>query len=220
MAFERPQRRAILVEDYLPLRTLVAEALTTAGFDVTTCASSSAALEQFLPYDADVLVTDIDLPDRPNGVELATIMRAQDSGLAILFLTNFTEQVAFAGTVAPPQPYAFLQKSYLDSSERLISAVESALVDSDTPMRMSEDDVNPLTMLTAAQLEVVRMMAAGLTNAEIATRRGTNQRATERMIYRLFSQLGLTNDASRNPRVILSNLYTQSFGYPTLEGGT
>jgi len=49
MAFERPQRRAILVEDYLPLRTLVAEALTTAGFDVTTCASSSAALEQFLP---------------------------------------------------------------------------------------------------------------------------------------------------------------------------
>jgi FixJ family two-component response regulator len=219
MEFTRPRRRAILVEDYLPLRTFVAEALTTAGFDVSAFENSRDALVNFTPLGADVLITDIDLPQRPNGVELATIMHAQDQGLAIVFLTNFSEQTAFAATVTPPPHYAFLQKVYLDSSERLLETIESALADTEEPVRISEKDASLLNTLTGAQMEVVRMLASGLTNAEIASRRGTNQRATERMIYRLFSQLGLTNDTTHNPRVVLSNLYTRSFGYPALDSG-
>lgn len=210
----RPPRRVLLVEDYLPLRTLVAESLASEGFEVTSFDAAADALRKFQPDCADVLVTDIDLPERPNGVELATIMRAQDPGLAIVFLTNFPESAAFAGTVEPPKPYAFLQKSYLDSSQRLIDTVESALADSVNPVRLSEGEAQPLANLTTNQLEVVRMIAAGLTNAEIASRRGTNQRAVERMIYRLFAQLGIANDQTRNPRVVVTNLYTQAFGYP------
>lgn len=210
----RPPRRVLLVEDYLPLRTLVGEALKAADFDVQSFASSVEALAKFQVDAADVLVTDIDLPDRPNGVELATIMRAQDSGLALVFLTNYPESTAFTGTVEPPKPYAFLQKSYLESSEKLIEAIESALADSVSPVRISESDGHPLSSVTATQLEVIRMIAAGLTNAEIANRRGTNQRAVERMLYRLFAQLGIANDPSHNPRVILTNMYTQAFGYP------
>lgn len=211
-----PTRHALLVEDYVPLRTLVGEALEHAGFEVTSCASASEALSAFSPGDADVLITDIDLQDRPNGVELATIMRAQDPGLAIVFLTNYPATTAFTGKVSPPEPYAFLQKSLMDSGQRLLEAVESALADTETPLRLSDDE-NPFDRLTAGQLDVVRMIAAGLTNAEIASRRGTNQRAVERMIYRIFTQLGITNDPAHNPRVMVANLYTQAFGYPVLE---
>ena len=211
-----PPRNALLVEDYVPLRTLVGEALEHAGFAVRSCGSAAEALAAFQPGDADVLVTDIDLQDRPNGVELATIMRAQDPGLAIVFLTNYPAGTAFAGKVAPPEPHAFLQKSLMDSGERLLEAVESALADADTPVQLTERG-NPFDSLTSNQLDVVRMVAAGLTNAEIAGRRGTDQRAVERMLYRLFSHLGITNDPAHNPRVLVANLYTQAFGYPVLE---
>ncbi len=211
-----PTRHALLVEDYVPLRTLVGEALERAGFQVRSCGSAAEALAAFSPGDADVLITDIDLQDRPNGVELATIMRAQDPGLAIVFLTNYPAGTAFAGKVAPPERHAFLQKSLMDSGDRLLEAVESALADAEAPLQLSDDE-NPFDRLTAGQLDVVRLIAAGLTNAEIASRRGTNQRAVERMIYRLFTQLGITNDPAHNPRVLVANRYTQAFGYPVLE---
>lgn len=211
-----PTRHALLVEDYVPMRSLVGEALARAGFAVQAFGSAPEALAAFGPGEADVLVTDIDLQGRPNGVELATIMRAQDPGLAIVFLTNYPASTAFTGKVTPPEPYAFLQKSLMDSGDRLLEAVESALADAEMPVQLTESD-NPFDRLTAGQLDVVRMIAAGLTNAEIASRRGTNQRAVERMIYRLFSQLGITNDPSHNPRVMVANLYTQAFGYPVLE---
>jgi len=193
---------------------LVAAALNAGDFEVQAYASSTEALKNFHADSADVLVTDIDLPERPNGVELATIMRAQDPGLAIVFLTNFPSSTAFAGTVIPPQPHAFLQKSRLDSGERLIEAIESALADAVEPVHLTEGRGHPLGALTPNQLEVLRMIAAGMTNAEIATRRGTNQRAVERMLYRLFTQLGIANDKTRNPRVVITNMYTQAFGYP------
>ena len=218
MPFAVPARQALLVEDYTPLRTLIAEALSSAGFDVRSCGSSTEALSEYYAGDADVLVTDIDLPERPNGVELATILRAEDPGLAVVFITNFAAEAAFAGTVSPPEPYAFLQKSYLDSSALLIEVVESALTDASRPVQLT-DDADPFGRLTPIQMDVLRMMAAGLTNAEIANRRGTNQRAVERMIYRLFASLGIANDPAHNPRVVATNLYTQSFGYPRLEGG-
>ena len=206
----------MVVEDYLPLRVLVADFLTSSGFDVAACGTAAEALDLFHPGDADVLITDIELPSRPNGVELATIMRARDPGLAIVFLTNYPPETAFVGTVAPPEPYAYLQKSMLDSGNRLLEAVESALADSDQPLRLTESDGGPLTGLTRAQLDIARMVAAGLTNAEIAGRRETNQRAVERLLYRLFSSLGIANDPSQNPRVVLTNMYTRAYGYPTL----
>ena len=214
-----PARQALLVEDYTPLRTLISEALSSAGFDVRACGSSMEALSEYYAGDADVLVTDIDLPERPNGVELATILRAEDPGLAVVFITNYAAEAAFAGTVSPPEPYAFLQKSYLDSSARLIEVVESALTEASCPAQFT-DEADLFGRLTPIQMDVLRMMAAGLTNAEIASRRGTNQRAVERMIYRLFASLGIANDPARNPRVIATNLYTQTFGYPKLEGGS
>lgn len=211
-----PKRNALLVEDYVAMRTLLAESLTSANFDVQSCGSAGEALAKFEPGSADVLITDIDLPDRPNGVELATILRARDPGLALVFITNFSEEGAFKGRVRPPEPFAFVQKSRLESNQVLLDAVESALTEASSPLRLS-DGATPLSTLTSTQLTVVRMIAAGLTNSEIASRRGTNQRAVERMISRLFAELDVANDASRNPRVVLANLYTQAFGYPVLE---
>lgn len=218
MASAKPARSVLLVEDTTALRTLLASALETSGFDVTACASANDAIKAFPKADPDALIADIDLGDRPNGVELATILRAQAPYLAIVFVTNYPSTKAFARTVAPPPRYALLQKDLLQSTDQLIEVVESALSDAVDPKVMMRDDPdNPLGKLTVSQLEIVRLVAAGLTNAEIAERRGSSLRAAERIVTRAFEVLDVNDDPQRNPRVVVTNLYTKTFGYPVLE---
>ena len=197
------------------MRTLLSATLTSLGFEVVACASASEAIRAFDDWDPDVLIADIDLGDRPNGLELATILRVQAPYLGVVFVTNYPSPRAFERTISPPPRCAFLQKDLLDSTERLRDVIESALDDAEKPRIVISDDVDhPLTRLTPAQLEMVRLMAAGLTNAEIADRRGSSLRAVERLVTRTFDVLGLNDDPRRNPRVVATNLYTRAFGYP------
>lgn len=218
MASVRPTRSVLLVEDTTALRTLLASALTASGFLVTACASANDAIKAFPKADPDVLVADIDLGDRPNGVELATILRAQAPYLAVVFVTNYPSTRAFARTIAPPPRYALLQKDLLTSTDQLIDVVESALNDAVDPKVIMESDPNhPFHNLTSSQLEIVRLLAAGLTNAQIAERRGSTLRAVERIVTRAFETVGVNDDPQHNPRVVVANLYTKTFGYPVLE---
>lgn len=217
-AHVRPQRRALIVEDTAPLRTLMAMTLESLGFEVTACASASEAIKAFGRCDPDVLIADIDLGDRPNGVELATILRAQAPYLGIVFITNYPSTRAFERTITPPSGYAFLQKDLLDSTDRLLDVIESALNDAAVPrIVVSDDREHPLNRLTPAQLEMVRLMAAGLTNGQIAELRKSSLRAVERLITRTFEVLELNDDPQHNPRVVVTNLYTRAYGYPDLE---
>ena len=218
MMAERPPRSVLLVEDTTAVRTLLASALDTQGFTVTACSSANEAIKVFNRVDPDVLISDIDLGDRPNGVELATILRAQAPYLGIVFVTNYPNTKAFERTISPPPRYAFLQKDLLQSTEQLVDVVESALNDAGSPrVIVSDDRSHPFNNLTPTQLEIVRLIAAGLTNNEITERRGGTLRAVERLITRTFEVLGVNDDPHRNPRVVVTNLYTRTFGYPVLE---
>lgn len=214
----RPARKVLLVEDQTPIRTLLAEALKGAGFDVTACATSRAALTAFPKFDPDLLIADIDLGSRPNGVELATILRTKAPYLGLLFITNYPSIRAFERTITPPERYALLQKDLLDSTDRLLEVVESALTDVYVPQHENTDvEDAPIFRLTPAQLEILRAIAAGLTNNEIAQRRESSLRAVEKMVARTFDALGLSDDAGANPRILATNMFTRTYGYPLRE---
>jgi len=68
-----------VVEDSDPLRALISGAVRSLGFTVEAVADAKAAMRAFSSLDPDVLIADIDLGSRPNGVELAHILRAQAS---------------------------------------------------------------------------------------------------------------------------------------------
>src|SRR5439155_25484847 len=99
-------------EDQPFMRALVAEALRSAGFDVHACSSASEAVAMIAVVDPDVLVADIDLGARPNGVELAHMVKALSPGCAIVFLTNYPSETPFAGL---PAGSTFVNKASLDS---------------------------------------------------------------------------------------------------------
>jgi two-component system, OmpR family, KDP operon response regulator KdpE len=57
-------RRVLLVEDEVPLRTVVARNLTSRGIEVSEAGSATEAIRALTTDRPDVLLLDINLPDQ------------------------------------------------------------------------------------------------------------------------------------------------------------
>ena len=130
-------RTVLLVEDHPLMRALVERSLQDDGFLVESVSSSRRAIREFDAIDPDVLVTDIDLGDRPNGVKLATLLRAQAPYLGVVFLTNYSSLDAMESKVTPPEHAAFVHKGSIDDAGQLRQAIDSALDDSQDALVLS-----------------------------------------------------------------------------------
>ncbi|WP_374008818.1 response regulator [Leifsonia sp. LS-T14] len=215
MAVETWRRRVLVVEDHALMRSLVVDAFAQRGFDASAADSATEALRLAQEVDPDLLVTDIDLGRRPNGVELATILRQRAPHVAVMFLSNLSREAAAAqarGTVANA---SFVNKAAVATVEDLVDAAEAALADRPIHREHPAGDVRSrLLGLTAAQLETTRLLAAGLSNSEIARRRNVTVRAVEKSVERVFASLGLAGGERIAPRVAVATLYTATFGDP------
>lgn len=83
----KPTKRILAVDDSQPMRKLVALVLNNAGYEVTTVANGTEALERFKNENYDLVVTDMNMPVM-HGVELIRSIRATDSEVPILALTT------------------------------------------------------------------------------------------------------------------------------------
>ncbi|TEX50111.1 MAG: hypothetical protein B7C55_12295 [Actinomycetales bacterium mxb001] len=213
-------RLVLLVEDHPMVRTLVERSLEADGFEVASYATSKQAIKEFHGLDPDVLVADIDLGERPNGLELATLLRAQAPYLGVVFLSNYPSLDNVEGPTPAPPGSSFIHKSMVDGPDVLRSAIETALDDTRDPLIVGLPDDRPLAHLSAPQLNMLRYLAEGWSNAEISERRGITQRATERLVSRTFHALGIADDPTVNPRVVATRLYIQNFGVPEPGGAS
>jgi two-component system chemotaxis sensor kinase CheA len=71
---DRAGSTVLLVEDNAFFRDMLTPVLQAAGYRVRTAASADQALQAVLRHRVDVLVTDLELPDRP-GLDLVEALR-------------------------------------------------------------------------------------------------------------------------------------------------
>ena len=209
------RRRVLVVEDHALMRSLVADAFAQRGFEITAAPSAVEALRLVDDADPDLLVTDIDLGSRPNGVELATILRGRAPHIAVMFLSNLSREAAAAQARDTVAGASYVNKGAIGSVAELVDAAESVLAD--RPVEHLTGATGPqgaLLRLSPAQRETTRLLASGLTNAEIARRRGVSVRAVEKSVERVFQALGLAGDDGIAPRVAAATLYTATYGDP------
>lgn len=197
------------------VRGLVADVLTTRGFRVVAVESARRAIREFDAIDPDVLVADIDLGSVPNGVQLAKLLYAQAPYLGIVFLTNYPSLTVVEGTRDGLPNVGVVNKASIDGPDQLCAAIEAALDDRAEPVVVvDESSDDPIRNLSAAQLAVLRLIAEGWSNQQIAEQRGITARSTERMVARVFAALGIAADGDVNPRVSAARLYIRVFGVP------
>lgn len=210
-----PPRTVLLVEDHALTRGLLQRALEGEGFRVVAMESSRRAIREFEGIDPDVLLLDIDLGERPNGIDLAEILCTQAPHLGVVFLSNFPAVEAVEGRFRPPAGACFVHKGSIDGPGAVVSAIESALDDQARHGALSTLPADhPLRSLSASQMAVLRLIAEGCSNARIAERRGITVRSAERMVSRTFTALGIDDDPKLNPRVVATRIYVRDFGVP------
>lgn len=105
--------RILLAEDEYLIRLTLAEALADDGFEVIEAGSAEEALA--LLHDQGgvaLLVTDIQMPGRMNGVDLAAAAQALNPNLPVIFMTGRPDQL---NQRPPSAREAFVAKPYLPS---------------------------------------------------------------------------------------------------------
>ncbi|MEN9749816.1 MAG: hypothetical protein RL149_894 [Actinomycetota bacterium] len=196
-------RHVVVVENEPLMRDLIGKMLESSGFKVTTAANAADAKRVHLAIDPDAMVIDIELGPGPDGFDLAAAVVAESPEISIVFLTNLPDpRLAGKDSKSIPKNAAYLRKSNLVDSSELVNALNSVLKNEDaTSFRHDLDANRPLAELSAKQLEVLKQIADGQSNQQIADARGTSVRAVEGMVSRIFDALGIDVQQDGNSRV-------------------
>ena len=194
-------RRVLVVEDEPLLRSLLASNLSSRGFEVQEAAEAISANRIVRDFDPDVLVVDIDLGDGLNGLELVSALGRIDSTRGYVILSNYSASVKNI----PEVPYiAYLNKQDISDSDLLVEEIEGVLRG-----RKREIDAAEEKKLTASQLDILRMLTDGMTNQQIAKKKGQSLRAVEQMLTRTYQAIGLERDSGQSRRVMAVQYYKQ-----------
>lgn len=213
--FEVPARSVLLVEDEAMSRTLLAGVLEAAGFEVVTADSADDAIEAFVASDPDALVTDIDLGPGATGLDLVVSLSARNPHLPVVVLSNYAITPDYANPVLAKA--AYLRKKDLSDTNVLLDALDGVLREQQFHGQTPTGAGGRLAGLTTAQVHVLRMIAEGMSNQEIADRRRCTIRAAEHMVQRTFIALGLGADPRVNTRVAAARIYIEEAGLPSAD---
>ncbi|MFM7014275.1 MAG: response regulator [Actinomycetota bacterium] len=212
-------RSVVVVENESLLRDLIARNLETAGFEVTTAANVSDAKRACAAFDPDACVVDIELGPGPNGFDFADFLTRKHPQVGVVFLTNLPDpRFVNRDDKTVTEKQAYLRKSQLVDSGELVRALDTVLRDGNLQrFRHDKDSDRPLAKLSLRQISVLKMLADGLSNNQIAEIRGTSVRAAEGMISRIFLALGIDVSLSGNARVEAAKKYLAAVGAIVLD---
>lgn len=204
--------RVLVVEDDGLTRSSVASALRLQEMEIIgEAASASEAMRFAHQGNPDVAVLDLDLGAGPNGADIAVALRRLNPAIGIVVLTTYDSPRLLAAQ-APDLPArtVFLRKRDVETVGDLVRAIRLS-----TEQRGRGVIATPgmAENFTDAQLSIMRAVADGLTNAEIARRRDVSERAVEQMMRRIAQRLGLPGDPTAfNQRVQLTRAYLEMTG--------
>ena len=202
-----PAVQAIVVEDEPFARSMIVAVLASFGIEAIALASAAEAVAHDAE-DIDVAILDLDLGPGPSGIDVAYALRERQRDIGIVFLTSYSDpRVKDPAERLVPRGARFLVKSRLDDPRALRDAILDARRD---PLRASDatDGTGPLT---SHQLDVLRLLASGRSNAEIAEALDVGEKAVERTVQRILEALGIDR-SSGNVRVLAARAYAELAG--------
>jgi DNA-binding NarL/FixJ family response regulator len=198
--------RVLLVDDQELIRSgLRALLLPQLGFQVVgECAHGGEVLGAVAALRPDVVLMDARMPVL-DGIEATRRLRAQPAAPPVLALTTFDDDEVLAGMLragaagfvlkgVPAEELQRAVRTVADGGSWLDPGVTGRVlaVFRDAPGTAAGSDPE-LEALTSRELEVLRLIAAGLTNDEIATRLVLGVGTVKTHVNHIFFKLGVRN---------------------------
>jgi DNA-binding NarL/FixJ family response regulator len=170
------ERRSVLVIAGEPMvRELLLRALEQRGVEAVG-AGAGDAMRTFRAVDPDVVVIDASFGAGLSDCDLAAAMLEEEPTTAIVFLAD-----------------ACIGAAQVPDIDALVTAMDATMSGRPTAAPLSR-----------RQVEVLRLVALGKTDAQIAVMRGTTLEAAERTVARAFASLGVEGKPDAHERVRLA----------------
>jgi DNA-binding NarL/FixJ family response regulator len=201
----RPALRAVIADDQALVRTGFGMILAADGIEVTAEAADGAeALAAVRRTRPDVVLMDIRMP-RMDGIEATRrILADGPDGTKVIILTTYDlDHYVYAALTAGASGFLLKDVSpeHLVAAVRLVQSGDALLApaitrrlierfaqrEEDRPAGLHRD----LSGLTPRELEVLRLLATGLSNAELADRLLLSPTTIKTHIGRILSKLDL-----------------------------
>lgn len=208
-------QKLMVVEDNQFMRALITELLEKQGFEVQAVDTTSAAVKLAATFDPDAAILDVELGIGPNGFDLARILRESHPEIGLLFLTNIPEPKTIGvDNRSIPKDAAYLVKESVGNIELLLKAIKASLRGRVGAELRQDREVHSLSNLSRSQLDLLHMAALGLSNTEIAQRRGTTVRAVENLFKRAIDAAGIEVGPGEHGRVLAVRKYIETVVLP------
>jgi DNA-binding NarL/FixJ family response regulator len=210
--------KVMLVDDHALVRSAVRQALAAPDIEVVAEAASAAdALEQAPRLHPDVLLLDINLPGT-DGLSLLRDLAPRLPRTKIVMLTVSEDRRDLLQAVRGGASGYLTKDLGPQALQRAVRGITSgdlamsrgmaadvvrelaAAVRSTTGAREGVQGGSELTSLSVRELEVLRHLAAGHTDREIATRLGISPRTVETHVGSVLHKLGVRNRAQAAAR--------------------
>lgn len=192
--------RVLVLDDDSFVRTTLSASFISFGIEtIAAVTTASDALAAISNNSIDVAVLDLDLGPGPSGIDIAYSLRKAQPNIGLVLLTSYTDPRISDPTSLPlPKGCRFVTKTNLSDFKTLVIAVLSAR---NQPLVNAFNRVDSGIELTDTQLEVLRLVAEGYSNSEIATMRQVSVKAIDGVIAKIYNELGLEKSSRLNQRV-------------------
>lgn len=218
------ERVLVIVDDAFVMSTLVAT-LRLHDIDVIGEAKSeSMGLNLLRRLQPDVILLDMNIAGI-SSVKIAVNMRKENHNIGIVIL-NTCPDLRFIGESnedVPAGTKILIKKSIIDFTvlctainESKAAAIEKhkvAWINGNTSFQ-EKGVLALMAHLTDTQAEVLRLVADGMTNAQIGRTRYVSEKSVEQVISRVAQELHVQPDANMNMRVQLVGEYYRWLGAP------
>ena len=198
--------RVLIVDDDPFARTMLSSVVQGLGFEVVdTVGSFADGLAASRTHAPDVALLDLDLGEGPTGIDLAHAIRRHLPDVGIVFLSTYADPRLLGSVPVLPDNSLYLTKQEVADTSVLADALDT--VQGAAGSGHSAVREQGLAVLTDSQIDVMRLIAAGYSNAEIARRLVIEEASVEKAVMRLIRQLDVRATRAENQRVMIAQAY-------------
>lgn len=205
--------RTIVVDDDDFTRVLLVRTLASSGHEVVgDCADAATAMRTADKERPDLAILDLDLGTGPTGIDLAHGLRRLNPTIAVIILSSYQDPRLVGSTRPLPEGCLYLSKRSVGDPAALEESVQEVVQAPLAKRQTPSPAPRVIPRLSDNQVEIMRLVAEGYSNAEIARRRSLTEPAVAKAVARLVKQLNLDVGEHDNVRVLITRWYYELIG--------
>ncbi len=108
-----------------------------------------------------------------------------------------------------------MEKGGLSDLTKIRRGIEKSIINGEIGQNKNNVDIKTLprlSNLSNSQVEIIRLVADGLSNSEIAKQRLVTEKSVEQTLSRIMKKLNMPMDERKNRRVELAKFYRYQTG--------